>query len=104
MSLGEDQEEFAVAIGKLIVWAYSQGYRIRLGDTYPGKFKHSVFGQHPKGLAIDLNLFRDGRYLTLTEDHAPLGHFYESLSPHATWGGHWNDGNHYSWKERGRKQ
>lgn len=99
MTLGEKQRKFVYCIGKLIVWAYEQGYEISFGDTYPGKFKHSEFGMHPKGLAIDLNLFRDGRYLTTTEDHAPLGQYYESLDPKASWGGRWEDGNHYSYGE-----
>jgi hypothetical protein len=99
MTLREKQSKFALYIGKLIVWAYEQGYEITFGDTYPGKFKHSEFGKHPSGLAIDLNLFRDGKYLTMTEDHAPLGLYYESLDPKASWGGRWNDGNHYSYGE-----
>lgn len=102
MTLREKQSRFALCIGKLIVWAYEQGYEITFGDTYPGKHKHSPYGQHPKGLAIDLNLFKDGKYLTTTEDHAQLGAYYESLDSKATWGGHWNDGNHYSYDE-GRK-
>jgi hypothetical protein len=49
---------------------------------------------HKQRLAIDLNLFRDGKFLSLTEDHAPLGKFWQSLG--GTWGGEFNDGNHYS--------
>jgi hypothetical protein len=96
MTPREQQSKFVWCIGKLIVYAYEQGYEITFGDTYPGKFKHSEFGKHPQGLAIDLNLFRDGKYLTTTEDHAPLGLYYESLDPKASWGGRWGDGNHYS--------
>ena len=99
MSLRSQQSQFVSCVGKLIVFAYDQGYELTFGDTYPGKHKHAEFGKHPEGLAIDLNLFRDGRYLTTTEDHAPLGHYYESLDPKASWGGRWNDGNHYSWGE-----
>lgn len=101
MTLGEQQERFVECIGELIVWAKAHGYKIRFGDTYPGKFKHNPKGKHPLGLAIDLNLFRDGRYLTTTEDHAPLGQYYESLDPHTSWGGRFPepDGNHYSFGE-----
>ena len=99
MSLRKDQSFFVEAIGKLIVWAYEQGYELTFGDTYPGKFQHSEVSFHKKGLAIDLNLFRDGRYLMTTEDHAPLGRYFESLHPKASWGGRWDDGNHYSWGE-----
>lgn len=102
MQLGEQQEIFAECLGKLLVWAYEHGYKIRLGDTYPGKYKHSAYGKHPQGTAIDLNLFRDGRWLTMTEDHAPLGQYWESLHPKTTWGGRWGDGNHYSFGETKR--
>lgn len=100
MSLRSQQSEFAKALGMLITYAYYKGYELTLGDTYPGKFKHNSNGQHPKGLAIDLNLFRDGTYLETTEDHKPLGLYWESLG--GTWGGRFKnkDGNHYSWNER----
>lgn len=51
---------------------------------------------HGDGLAIDLHLYRDGRYLDKTDDHAPLGAYWESLDPDCRWGGHFDDGNHYS--------
>ncbi len=64
-----------------------------------GKLKAHCVGEvhsDDRRLAIDLNLFRDGRYLETTEDHAPLGLFWESLG--GTWGGRFRDpdGNHYS--------
>jgi hypothetical protein len=99
MTLREKQSRFVLCVAKTILYAYEQGYELTFGDTYPGKFKHSESGRHPEGLAIDLNLFRDGHYCETTEDHAPLGHYYESLDPKASWGGRWNDGNHYSWGE-----
>ena len=74
MSPRERQSRFVYCVGKLIVYAYEHGYELTWGDTYPGKFKHKATGMHPLGLAVDLNLFRDGRYLDTTEDHAPLGH------------------------------
>jgi len=98
-SLREQQSKFAFLVAKLILWTFEKGYEITLGDTYPGKFKHSPFGFHPKGLAIDLNLFKDGKYLSSTEDHKPLGEYWESLDPKASWGGRWSDGNHYSYGE-----
>lgn len=56
---------------------------------------------HEIGLAVDLNLFKDGRYLASTEDHRPLGEYWESIG--GTWGGHFNDGNHYSLEHNGVK-
>jgi len=56
---------------------------------------------HEKRLAIDLMLFKDGVYLTRTEDYEPLGLFWESIG--GTWGGRFNDGNHFSLTHEGIK-
>ena len=100
MSLRNEQSKFVKAVGKLICYAYSLGYELTFGDTYPGKFKHKQGSRHEKGLAIDINAFRDGIYLQRTEDHEPLGIYWEQLG--GTWGGRFKnkDGNHYSWNER----
>ena len=49
---------------------------------------------HEMSLAVDFNLFKDGKYLSSTEDHKELGEYWESIG--GTWGGRFNDGNHYS--------
>ena len=99
MSLRSEQSKFVKAIGHLILYTYSLGYELTFGDTYSGKFKHIEGSFHNKGLAIDLNLFKDGKYLTTTKDHLPFGIYWESLG--GTWGGRFEDkdGNHYSWGE-----
>lgn len=102
MTLGIKQRLFVKMVGRLIEFAYKEGYELSFGhalrcqDCKVGK-KNSL---HKRQLAIDLNLFRDGEYLKKTEDHLPLGVFWESLSPECTWGGRWKDGNHYSYGER----
>lgn len=97
MSLRNQQSEFARAVGCLICYAYSLGYELTFGDTYPGKFIHKYNSWHEKGLAIDINLFKNGKWLTHTSDHRLLGIYWEWLG--GTWGGRWEDGNHYSWGE-----
>ena len=83
-------------VALLIQFAYEQGYEITFGDAWAdGGHKDGSF--HYKRLAIDLNLFRDGRYLTSTESHRPLGEFWELIG--GSWGGRWQDGNHYSFGE-----
>jgi len=101
VSLREQQSKFVRAVGLLLVYAYSLGYEVTFGDTYPGKFNHKEGSFHEKGLAIDLNLFRNGRYLVETEHHGLLGAYWEQLG--GTWGGRFHppDGNHYSWGEGG---
>ena len=58
---------------------------------------------HGLGLAIDLNLFKDGKYLSDTESHRPLGEYWESLGDDCCWGGRFSDGNHYSIAHEGKK-
>jgi hypothetical protein len=58
---------------------------------------------HSIRLAQDLNLFRNGVYLSATEDHRKLGEFWESLHPLCCWGGRFGDGGHYSIEHEGRK-
>ena len=56
---------------------------------------------HSKRLAIDLMLFKNGVYLTNSEDYRPLGEFWESIG--GTWGGRFHDGNHFSCEHEGIK-
>ena len=95
MSIRGKQSEFVRMVGLLINYATLQGYEITFGDAFAssGHIKGSF---HYKRLAIDLNLFKDGEYLTETQDHKSLGLFWESIG--GTWGGRFEnpDGNHYS--------
>jgi hypothetical protein len=109
MSLGSKQRKFTYMVGLLIKWAYENGYELSLGDAYrdPRVFGdvgvYDGYGRrnsnHKVRLAIDLNLFKDGKYLTSTEDHKPLGDYWESIG--GDWGGRFNDGNHYSLEHNG---
>jgi hypothetical protein len=105
MTLSQKQRLFTFLVSKLIDYAYTNGYEIALGyafrcqDCKVGKANSN----HKICLAVDLNLFRDGKYLTETADHERLGKFWESLHPLCSWGGHFNDGNHYSLEHNGRR-
>jgi hypothetical protein len=56
-------------------------------------------------LAVDLNLFKNGQFLTDSEAHRPLGDYWKSLHPDCCWGGDFSkpDGNHYSMQYGGIK-
>jgi hypothetical protein len=99
MSLRKQQSKFWKAVGLLLNFIYENGYEVGTGDTYPGKFKHSPTGKHPKGLAIDFPLFKDDKYLTETENHAIFGAYWKGLG--GIWGGDFKnpDGNHYEFPE-----
>jgi len=111
MSVREKQSQFVQMIGDLIDYAYREGYELTFGDAYRDPRVHGHIGfklgygrrdsLHKERLAIDFNLFRDGKYLTSTEDHRPLGEFWEKMG--GSWGGHYNDGNHYSLEHEGRR-
>ncbi len=97
MSLRKQQSEFAKMVPRLIDKAYELGYEVTLGDAYrddrcPYGSKSS---KHHVRLAIDLNLFLHGTYLTTTSSHKSLGEYWESLG--GIWGGRFDDGNHYEW-------
>ena len=110
-TLGQKQRRFLQMVAQLINFSYSQGYELTLGDGYRDPRLHGAIGDrkgygHPNSahktrLAIDLNLFKDGVYLTTTAAHKPLGEFWESLG--GAWGGRFNDGNHYSIEHNGIK-
>lgn len=115
MTLRQKQSIFARLVPSLINKAYELGYEITLGEAYRspeeaerlyklglGK-KNSL---HIIKLAIDINLFKDGVYLSSTEAHRELGEFWESLSTEqyeCCWGGRFSDGNHYSIRHSNRK-
>jgi len=112
MTLREKQSLFASFIPRLIDKAHELGYEVTLGESYRSPeeaLRLSKLGKgivnslHTKKLAIDINLFRNGIYLSKTEDHKPLGIWWEQQHPLATWGGWFNDGNHYSFTHEGFK-
>jgi len=96
MTLRQKQSKFAHMAALLILFAYENGYELTLGDAWAHD-GHIDGSFHYKRLAIDLNLFKDSRYLTSTKSHEPLGIFWESIG--GSWGGRWGDGNHYSYRE-----
>lgn len=100
MSLGSKQRKFTKMIGRLIEFAYESGYELSFGDAY-AKDGHKDNSLHYSRLAVDFNLFKNGEYLTKTEDHIKLGEFWESIG--GSWGGRFNDGNHYSLSHNGFK-
>lgn len=89
------------------------GYEVTLGDAYRDPRVHGAIGvkqayghsksAHKNRLAIDLNLFRDGKFLDSTDAHRPLGEWWEAQGDEHRWGGRFNDGNHYSFEHEGMK-
>lgn len=111
MTLAEKQKAIVKMLAKLIIYATEHGYELTLGDAFRDPRVFGPMGgqmgygaknsNHKQRLAIDLNLFKNGQYLTKTDDHRPLGEYWESLG--GCWGGRFDDGNHYSIEHRGFK-
>ena len=108
MTLSQKQRKCSQLIGRLIGWAYDNGYEIVLGEAFRTKEQQELYvaggksktmnSKHLKCLAIDINLFKSGKYLTETPDYKPLGDYWKSLDPECVWGGDWGwDGGHFQY-------
>lgn len=113
MKLSDKQKLFMHLLPRLLDHIHSEGYEITLGDGYRDPRVFGNLGElqgygntrscHKLRLAIDLNLFKNGKYLTKTSDHQPIGTWWENLHPLCRWGGRFNDGCHYSLTHEGMK-
>lgn len=129
MSLRNLQSEFVRAFGRLIGFVYAKGWELTLGEGFilqrgpdgkGRKAKHLVTGltlkvkdavhmedgQHYKALAVDLNLFINGVWIS-SGDHPAwreLGDFWKGLHVDARWGGDFDsvDVNHFSFTYQGK--
>lgn len=85
-----------------------QFYALAVKLMNNGKTKGIRGTLHELKLAVDLLLFKDVNadgtpdYLTKTEDYREAGEYWETTFG-GTWGGHFNDGNHFSFEHGGKK-
>lgn len=102
-ALHQRQDEFSGLVARLIQKAHSLGYQVTLGEAYRPPETAEIYARQGRGirrslhcdrLAVDLNLFKDGRYLTASADYEELGEWWESVG--GNWGGRFGDGNHFS--------
>ncbi|EKY5008465.1 M15 family metallopeptidase [Escherichia coli] len=112
MNLSEKQQLFTVMIADLIHWAQEHGYRLTFGEAYRTPEQAALNAKTGKGirnslhtlrLAVDFNLFINGKYQADTDAYRPLGEYWESIG--GTWGGRFSraDGNHFSLEHNGVK-
>jgi hypothetical protein len=108
--LAAAQYKFTRMVADLIIYAYAQGYTLSFAEAYrtpeqaalnAKKGTGSANSLHCRRLAVDLNVFRDGKYLSATPDLTPLGEYWESIG--GAWGGRFRDGNHFSLAFEGMK-
>lgn len=100
-ALGDAQERFSLMLAKFIIWAYDQGYRIRLGEGYDddgiGHMKGSL---HYLKLAQDINLFDQKGNLLGEKDHNRCHDAWDALGGAKRIA---KDLNHYSIEWEGRR-
>lgn len=104
MTLSSRQQKFAWNVSCLIAKIFIRGYACTLGEVYrtpeqaalnEAKGIGIANSLHCKRLAIDLNLFKDGVYLTDGEHYKQIGEYWMSLHPANRYGGDWDkDGIH----------
>ena len=97
MSLSKKQQDFARHVADLIHQIYARGYACTFGHAYrcpdcPVGTKNS---NHKIKLAIDLQLFKNGVYLTDGEDYRQFAQYWEALHPDNRNGIRFNDANHF---------
>lgn len=96
------QAAFSQDVGKLLAWCHLQGYYVTLGEAWRTPFQQAEYmrtgrsktlkSRHLDRMAIDLNFFsvETGKMLTTTAEIAPIGKYWESLSPKNRWGGNFD--------------
>ena len=109
MSLSDQQWEFLKDVASLIYFAdhhHTINYKLTGAELYRTTEQAELNAQkgsgirnslHTNRLAIDLNLFIDGKYRTDTKSYTELGEFWKGLSIENRWGGDFSrpDGNHF---------
>ena len=101
MKLSKKQQEFTRCIGLLIGYATKQGYGLSGGD-WQATTGHVDNSNHYIRLAVDLNLFVKGEYITSSQHKAfsDLHEHWESLSDMAS-PMIISDANHFSFSHKG---
>jgi len=112
MKLSQMQRAFTRMVADLIQYAYESEYELTFGDAYRDPREHGVMGikksyssassNHKLRLAIDLNLWVDGDYITTSEHDAwdDLHEYWSSIGGAVRIP---RDANHFSLEYRGRK-
>jgi len=113
MTLRQKQSKFTVLVAGLILAAIKRGYELTFGDVYRDPRLHGELGVklgyghrnscHKLRLAVDFNLFKDGKLLEGKEAdkaHAELHLVWTELGGSPAVPG---DSNHYSIEHEGTR-
>lgn len=99
MKLLEHQFIFWGHVFNLTNHAHQRGWLIQPGEVYRTEYQQRRYYEegksktmqsyHMKRLAIDLNFWKGGEWITDKESLIELGEYWESLDPINKWGGFW---------------
>ena len=100
MSLVNEQAAFLLDASRLIQKATQMGFVVTGGELYRTAEQQAIYvkngrsktmnSNHLKRLAIDLNVFKDGKLCFDIAVLKPLGDYWEQMNPKNSWGGNWS--------------
>lgn len=97
MSAVQEQAAFMLDVCKLVQKATDLGFQVTAGELYRTPEQQQIYVKtgrsrtmnslHLSRRAVDFNFFKDGKLCYDKAVLAPLGAYWESLSPLNSWGG-----------------
>ena len=100
MKLSQKQQLFTSNIARLILYAENRGYGLSFGHAWRSPeeqdrlfrqgLSKTLNSMHLSRLAVDFNVFSEGRLVLDCSRIKELGDYWESLHPKNRWGGDWN--------------
>lgn len=118
MKLSDMQRRFPLMVAEFIRQVYDTGFELSFGEAFRTEEQQRLYMRsgrsrtmnslHRDRLAVDFNLFRDGRYLADGALYRPAGEIWEALG--GSWGGRFGiepadysrrtgwDANHFEFK------
>lgn len=102
----ERQQTFTLNVAKLILYINVKGYKCTFGETYRTTEMAQIYAKTSKGiqdsnhcykLAVDLNLFKNGVYLSDAKEYKQFADYWLTLNPFNESGYYWKsvDANHF---------
>ncbi len=83
MKLSEKQRKFTLMVAELILFAYARDMELTMGEAFRTDEQQDIHlrsgasrvkrSRHQDRLAVDMNLFIDGRYVREKEKYRTLG-------------------------------
>lgn len=112
MNLHTKQLLFGDLFPKFLVQLHVLGYQVKIGEVKRTEAQAAANAESGAGiadslhldlLAGDIELYRDGKWLTHVEDYERAAILWESMHPLCSAGYRFGDGHHFSIMHRGKK-